>query len=110
MQLLRCRARDDRERHLRPDSRDREQLHEQLPLGSVGEPVQLQGVLAHVQVRLQGDFLAALGLSESPLGRMKEVADAPHVEDDALGAPRCHFPTKGRDHRAITSSKGGASA
>ena len=35
-----------------------EQLHEQLALRAVGEPVQLERVLADVQVRLDGHLLA----------------------------------------------------
>ena len=54
----RRRAGDDRERNLRPDTVDGEQLLEQLSLGAVGEPVELHRVLAHVQVRLDRDLLA----------------------------------------------------
>ena len=55
------RAGDDRERDLRPDPGHREQVQEELPLGRVGEAVELQRVLAHVQVRLDDDLAPALG-------------------------------------------------
>ena len=54
LELGRRRARHDRERDLRPDPADPEELHEELALGRVGEPVELQRVLADVQVRLDG--------------------------------------------------------
>ena len=46
------RARDDGERDLRPDPADAEELDEERALGCVGEAVELERVLAHVQVRL----------------------------------------------------------
>ena len=46
------RAGDDRERDLRADAAHRQELHEELTLLGVGEPVQLERVLAHVEVRL----------------------------------------------------------
>ena len=53
-QLRSRRAGDDGERDLRPDTADGEQLDEELALGGVGEPVQLERVLAHVEVGLDG--------------------------------------------------------
>src|SRR4051795_10044673 len=50
------RAGDDRERNLRPHAVHRQELHEQLALGRLGEAVELQGVLADVQVRMQRDL------------------------------------------------------
>ena len=59
-QLRRPRAGHDRERDLRADAVHAEQLYEQLALGRVGEAVELEDVLADVQVRLDGDLVAAL--------------------------------------------------
>ena len=50
-QLLARRGRDDRERHLRADARDGEQQLEERALVGVGEPVQLQRVVADVRGR-----------------------------------------------------------
>ena len=50
-------AGDDRERDLRPDSRDAEQELEQLALVGRREAVELQRVLAHVQVGLDRRLL-----------------------------------------------------
>ena len=52
-QVRRGRAGHDRERDLRADAVHGQQLHEQLPLGRLREAVELQRVLAHVQVRVQ---------------------------------------------------------
>ena len=57
-QLLGRRAGDDRERDLRPDARDAEQQLEQLALVGGREAVELERVLAHVQVRLDRRLLA----------------------------------------------------
>ena len=47
------RAGDDGERDLRPDPADGEELQEEPPLCVVGEAVQLQRVLAHVEEGLR---------------------------------------------------------
>ena len=52
------RARDDRERHLRPDPGDAEQQLEELALLGAGEAVELERVVAHVEVGLDGRLLA----------------------------------------------------
>src|SRR5690242_6977283 len=51
------RAGDDRQRDLRPDAVYGQQLDEQLALRRLGEPVELEGVLAYVQIRVQGDLV-----------------------------------------------------
>src|SRR5262249_12804137 len=56
-ELVGRRAGDDRERDLRPDSGDPEQELEQLALLGRGEPVQLERVLANVEVRLDRRLL-----------------------------------------------------
>ena len=53
------RAGDDQERDLRPDSGDRQQLLEELPLGRLGEAVELERVLAHVQIGVDRDLALA---------------------------------------------------
>ena len=50
------RARDDRERHLRADAAHRQQVHEQVALLGVGEPVELQRILPDVEVGLDGQL------------------------------------------------------
>ena len=64
LELLRRRARDDRERDLRPDPADAEKLDEQRALCRVGEAVELERVLAHVQVRLDRHLGRAVGASQ----------------------------------------------
>ena len=51
-------AGDDRQRRLGADAGDAQQQLEQRPLGRLGEAVQRQRVLAHVQVGDQRDLLA----------------------------------------------------
>ena len=55
------RAGDDRERDLRPDPGHREQVQEELRARPLGEAVELERVLAHVQVGLDDDLAPALG-------------------------------------------------
>src|SRR6185295_14969763 len=49
-QLRRRRSRDDGERNLRADARDGEEMDEELALLGIREPVQLERVLANVEV------------------------------------------------------------
>ena len=65
-QLRGGRAGDDGERDLRPDPADGEQLREQLALAGVGEPVELERVLADVEERLDDDLAPALGAAAAP--------------------------------------------
>src|SRR5207248_5692841 len=79
------RAGDDRERDLRPDAGDGEEVDKQLPLAAVGEAVELEDVLADVEVRLDRDLVGGLALSDGRGSGMNEVADASHIEHEALG-------------------------
>ena len=67
LELLRRRARDDGERDLRPDAAHAEELDEQRALGGVGEAVELERVLADVEVRLDR-HLGAPSARRSTLG------------------------------------------
>src|SRR5262249_43806046 len=102
-------ARDDRQRHLRPDTRHGEQMLEELPLADVREAVELEGVLPHMQVRLQ-DYLGR-AVRKAKRGRrgQDEIANSAHVEDEALGPARNRPPSQHRDH-PTARRKGGASA
>ena len=108
--LGRRRARDDRERDLRADARDREQLLEELSLCGVGEAVQLEGVFADVEVRLDRHLLRASGLCERARRRLDEIADPAHVEHEALRPASDGLATKLGDHDATCFKSGGASA
>src|SRR2546423_625187 len=70
------RAGDDRECDLGPDAAHREQLDEQLALAAVGEAVELERVLAHVEVRLDGDLVGRVALPHGRRCRVDEVAHA----------------------------------
>ena len=59
---------------------------EQLALRGVGEPVELQRVLAHVEVGLDRHLARALGAAQHGRRRGDEVADAVDVEDEPVGA------------------------
>ena len=103
------RAGDDRERDLRADPAHGEQMHEQLALGGVGEAVQLQRVLAHVEVRLDRDLGAALRRAQHRRRRGHEVADAVDVEQQPVRRVRpraCRATARSRRHPA----SGGISA
>ena len=52
---------DDRERDLRADPADREQLREELALRGVREAVELERVLADMEKGLHADLTARLG-------------------------------------------------
>ena len=92
-----------------PDPGDREQVDEELPLSRVGEAVELQRVLAHVQVGLDDDLAGALGGAHRRRRGGEEVADAVDVEHEAVRRPAGRASPQPRDHPAIRSS-GGASA
>ena len=97
-QVARRRARDDRERDLRPDARDREQVLEQLALGGLAEAVELERVLAHVQVGVERDLSPALGQARGRRGHGQRVADAADVEHDPLAGTRDGSSPQARDH------------
>src|SRR5262249_21342131 len=56
-------AGDDGERDLGPDTGDGQKMREELPLLRVREAVELEGVLAHVQIGLEHDLLGAARLA-----------------------------------------------
>src|SRR5205085_1733200 len=98
------RAGDDRERDLRPDAADGEELDEQLALAPIGEAVELQRVLAHVKVRLDRDLVRGIALSDGRRRRMHEIADAPDIEHEALRRVGGGPAAEARDHRASVRS------
>src|SRR5207248_9038645 len=107
-QLRGCRARHDCERDLGPDAVDAEQQLEELALLRGRESVQLQGVLADDRVDLYCDVAAP-----EPLHRgcgVDEVADAVHVDDEALPRPPRHAAAQPGDHATTAFSNGGAMA
>ena len=114
-QLLRRRAGDDRERDLRADAVHREQLDEELALGAVGEAVQLEHVLAHVEIRLDRHLVGAAGLAHDARRRGDEVADAADVENEPFERrstrPACPGASRRRSPSAAAIfMSGGASA
>ena len=100
LELFRRRARDDGERHLRPDAADAEELHEERALGRVREAVELQRVLADVQVRLDRHLGSAVGAPQDARRRADEIPDAPDVEDEPVDGSAGGYAAKPRDHRA----------
>ena len=115
-QLGSRRAGDDRQRHLRADPGDGEQVQEELPLGRVGEAVELERVLAHVQVGLDGRLAPALGRADRAGRGGEQVADAVDVEHEAVGRAADELAPEPRDHDSPCSPQpairrsGGASA
>src|SRR5438132_6135299 len=103
------RAGDDRKRHLRPHPGDGEERLEQLALSRLGKAVELERVLAHVQIGLELDLAAPVGQAVRARRRLDEVADAAHVEDEPVGAPRDRLAAQPGDHPAALSN-GGARA
>src|SRR5439155_414334 len=80
-----------------------------LALVAVREPVELEGVLADVQIRLDRDLGAQLRAPQRARRRLDEVADAADVEDEpAVGPPADGSASQARDHEAALRS-GGAS-
>jgi hypothetical protein len=84
-------------------------VEEELSLGGVGEAVELERVLAHVQVRLDRDLAAPLGGTHGPGRRGDEIADPVHVEHEAVGRPAGELAPQARDH-PVSRRSGGASA
>ena len=105
-------ARHDRERHLGPDSRNGEQLLEELALVGVREAEELHCVLAHVEMRLEDDLVRPVRLLHRRRSRKEAVADAVHVQDETVGVPGYGLAAEARDHRALPTraASGGASA
>src|SRR5262249_57293187 len=91
--------------------RDGEEVLEQLALGGFAEAVELERVLADVQVGVERDLSPGL---RHPRRRRRDGQRVPHaadVEHDAVagGRARDRRPTQARDHPAAFKS-GGASA
>ncbi len=108
-QLGRGRTRDDGERHLRPDSGYAQEVEEKLALSRLREPIELKGVLADVEVRLER-HLGRVRRTPKRAGRRRhEVADAADVEDEAVRRASRGSAAKTRDHPAA-SRRGGAIA
>src|SRR6185503_20527383 len=99
----------DGERDLRADAVHREQLDEELTLAGVGEAVELEHVLADVEVRVHGDLGGALGLAQRAAGRGDEVPDAADVDEQAVGRAGDRLAAQPGDHPA-TFRSGGARA
>ena len=97
-ELGRRRAGDDRERDLRADPADRQQMDEELALVGVGEAVELQRVLADVEVRLDRHLRPGRRTPEDARRRGHEVADAVHVEHEPVAAPARRPAAEPRDH------------
>ena len=89
------RAGHDRQRDLRPDAGDGEQMLEQLALGGLGEAVELERVLAHVQIGLERSPLPRPRPARSAVGvTASAVADAADVEHEPLGRARHRLPRR----------------
>jgi hypothetical protein len=110
--LARRIAGHDRERDLGPDSRNREQLLEELALVLIREAEELHRVLAHVEVRLEDDFIDSVGPLRRRRSREEPVADAIHLQDETVRVPGDGLAAEARDQRALPTSaaSGGASA
>ena len=86
-----------------------EQVLEQLALLAVGEPVELERVLANVEVGLDRDLARRRPPPERRRRRLHEVADAADVEHEAVGAAADRDAAEPPDHDA-TRWSGDASA
>ena len=105
-QLTGRRAGDDGERDLRPDAAHAQQRGEELPLGRIGEAVELERVLAHVEVGLDGDLRRALRRPQHRRRRGDEVADASDLDDEPVGRTGDRASAQARDHPASLASGG----
>jgi len=81
---------------------------EQLALLAVREPVELERILADVEVRLDRQ-LPVPGRSEHRRCRLHEVADAADIEDEDVPSPAGRYAAEPPDHDA-TRWSGEASA
>src|SRR5215216_1698537 len=97
---------EDRERHFRADAGHGQQELEQLALRRLGEAVQLERVLADMEISVEGDLLSALRLRKRALRRLEEVADAADVQHDAVQPPRDDLAAQARDHLAALAGTG----
>ena len=74
------------------------QVDEQIALLHRAEAVELERVLAHVQVRLDGQLVGVA--AQHRRRRLHEVADAVHVEDEAGRRQARTLAAQSRDHAA----------
>src|SRR5205823_9955426 len=74
-------ARHDRESNLRSDSTDREELLEELALAGVREAVELERVVANVQMGLEDHLVRSFGLEHRAGRREEAVADSGDIDD-----------------------------
>ena len=86
-----------------------EELHEERALRRVGEAVELESVLADVEVRLDRHLGRAVGAPQHARRRADEVPDARDVDDEPVDRATRGNAAKPRDHRA-TSTSGDPSA
>ena len=75
-----------------------EEVDEELALLGVGEPVELERVLADVEVRLDRHLGAGRRAAQHGRRGRDEVADAVHVEHEAVGGAPGRPPSETRDH------------
>ncbi len=98
-------AREDRERHLRPDRLHGEQHQEQVALLLGVKAEQRERVVAHDQVRVQRDLLADRRHVAQRLCRDgRAVADAVAQDHDVVGAAYGHLSAQQRDHAPARAS------
>ena len=103
-ELSRRPAREDRDRHLRPDSRDRGEVEEEIALLLAREPVQRQRVVAGHQMGVQGRLLAARGHRLERLGGDRQaVADAARLDHHVVGTADQDLAAHRGDHPTRTS-------
>src|SRR5262249_58953771 len=70
----------------------------------------VEGVRAAVQVRRDRQLASALGPPEDARGRLDELADAVHVEEQPVGRAPRRRAAQPSDHAGTACSSGGASA
>jgi len=97
-QLRRRGTGDDRQRHLRPDAADAEEMHEEVAFLDGAESVELERVLADVQVRLHRQLVA--GAPQDRRRRLHQVAHAVHIEHEACSGEPGALAAQPRDHAA----------
>jgi hypothetical protein len=103
--LARRRSRHHRQSDLGTDAVHGQQLREELPLLPVRESVQLQHVLAHVEVRLERDLAGAFGAAQCRRRRGEQVADTVDVEHDPVGRAAGGPPAQPRDHGVLLTTR-----
>ena len=81
-----------------------EEVDEELALLGVGEPVELERVLAHVEVRLDRHLGAGRRPAQHGRRRRDEVADAVHVEHEAVRRAPGRPSSEPRDHAGLLTT------